>query len=84
MKTKLLPSMTPPFVKKGCPFMALIHTCRSAARQGRARFVPGGLACAAAARQLLLSPTPLQVSSTLKFAPGFSHKSALRLAPTPV
>ncbi len=61
--------------------MALIHTCRSA-RQGRARFVPGGLACAAA-RQLLLSPTPLQVSSALKFAPGFAHKSALRLLPDP-
>ncbi len=83
MKTKLLPSMTSPIVKKGIPFMALIHTCRSAARSGRARFVPGGLACAAAARQLLFSPMPLQVSSTLKFAPGFSHKSARRLAPSP-
>ena len=83
MKTKLLPSMTSPIVKKGCSFMALIHTCRSAARSGRARFVPGGLACAAAARQLLFSPMPLQVSSTLKFAPGFSHKSVARLAPHP-
>ena len=62
--------------------MTLIHTCRSAARSGRARFVPGGLACAAAARQLLFSPTPLNVSSTLKFAPGFSHKSAPLLMPT--
>lgn len=64
------------------PRMALIHTCRAAARTGRVRFVPGGLACAAAARQLLFSPTPLQVSTTLKFAPGFSHKS-VRLAPNP-
>lgn len=61
--------------------MALIHTCRSAARQGRARFVPGGLACAAAARSLLFPPIPLRVSSTLKFAPGFSHKSVPRLTP---
>ncbi len=81
MKTKSLPSMTPPIVKKGRPFMALIHTCRSAAHFGRARFVPGGLACAAAARKLLLSPTPLHVSSTLKFAPGFWHKSVPRLTP---
>jgi len=64
------------------PRMALIHTCRAAARTGRVRFVPGGLACAAAARQLLFSPTPLRISSTLKFAPGFSHKS-VRLAPNP-
>jgi len=61
--------------------MALIHTCRSAARSRRVLFVPGGQACAAAARQLLFSPTLLQVSSTLKFVPGFSHKSATRPAP---
>ena len=63
--------------------MALIHTCRQAARTGRARFVPGGMACAAAARRLLLSPTPFPVSSGLKFAPGFSHKSAPRPANAP-
>ena len=81
MNTKLSPSMTSPIVEKGCFFMALIRTCRPATPQGRARFVPGGLACAAAARRLLFSPTALQVSSALKFAPGFSHKSALRLMP---
>ena len=63
--------------------MALIRTCRPAARSGRARFVPGGLACAAAARQLLFPQMSLQVSSALKLAPGFSHKPTLRLASVP-
>ena len=63
--------------------MALIRTCRSAARTGRARFVPGGLACATAARHLLFPQMSLQVSSALKFAPGFSHKPALRLSSAP-
>ena len=60
--------------------MVLIRTCRSAARSGRARFVPGGLACAAAARQLLFPQKSFQVSSALKLAPGFSHKPALRFS----
>ncbi len=62
--------------------MALIRTCRSAARSGRARFLPGGPAHAAA-RQLLFPQMSLQVSSALKLAPGFSHKPTLRLAPAP-
>ena len=63
--------------------MVLIRSCRSAARSGRVRFVPGGLACAAAARQLLFPQTSLRVSSALKLAPGFSHKPALRLSSAP-
>lgn len=63
--------------------MALICTCRSAARSGRARLVPGGLACAATARQPLFSQPSFQVSSALKFAPGFFHQPVGRLAPAP-
>lgn len=47
--------------------MALIRIGRSAARTGRANFVPGGLACAAAAPRLFFVPLQLQLSTTLKF-----------------
>ncbi len=48
--------------------MALIRTGHSAARTGRTSFVPGGLACAAAAPRLFFVPIQLQLSATLKFA----------------
>lgn len=64
--------------------MALISNCRNAARTGRAHFVPGSLACAAAARHLVFSRTPLKISLTLKRAPGFSNPTVTRLAAQPV
>ncbi len=61
--------------------MTLIRSCRASARAGRARFVPGGLACAATARRLF-QPTPLQISPTLKMSSGFfAAKAVIRLAP---
>ena len=63
--------------------MALIHTCRSAARSGRPKFVPGGLACAASARRTLFVPTTFPLSSTLKFVSGALASPLTRLAPTP-
>ncbi len=46
--------------------MALIHTSRTAGRTGRPRFVPGGLACAAAAKRDLFVPTLFPLSTTLR------------------
>ncbi len=46
--------------------MALIHTSRTTGRTGRPRFVPGGLACAASAKRVLLAPTRFPLSATLK------------------
>ena len=63
--------------------MALIRSCRNAARTGRAHFVPGGLACAATARHLVFSQTPLRISLTLKMAPCFSGRTITRLALQP-
>ncbi|MDQ2799338.1 MAG: hypothetical protein M3Y13_06815 [Armatimonadota bacterium] len=63
--------------------MALISTSRGVARNGRIRMVPGGLACAASSRPVLFSPTLLQISSTLKLAPGFSKGAVTRLKPNP-
>ena len=61
--------------------MTLIRSCRTSARSSRARFVPGGLACAASARRLF-QPTPLQISPTLKMASGFfSAKRSFALRP---
>lgn len=48
--------------------MTLIRIGRSAARTGRTNFVPGGLACAAAAPRLFFVPIQLRLSATLKFA----------------
>lgn len=49
--------------------MAYIRAGR-AVRSGRQSFVPGGAACAAAARRFTLSLTPLFVSPTLETAEG--------------
>jgi hypothetical protein len=50
--------------------MALIHTSRTAGRTGRPRFVPGGLACAAAAKRDLFAPTLFPLSTTLRRVSG--------------
>ena len=63
--------------------MALIHTCRTPARSGRPKFVPGGLACAASARRTLFAPTKFPLSSTLKFVTGALSSPLTRLAPAP-
>lgn len=61
--------------------MTLIHSCRSSARATRARFVPGGLACAASGRRTF-APLSLQLSPTPKMAPSlFTAKAVTRLAP---
>lgn len=59
--------------------MALIHTSRTAGRTGRPHFVPGGLACAASARRVLLAPTSFPLSTTPKRVTG---APVLRLAPS--
>ena len=63
--------------------MALIHTSRMAGRTGRPKFVPGGLACAASAKRLLLAPTLFPLSATPKRVSGAPATSVLRLAPSP-
>ena len=63
--------------------MALIRTCRTAARSGRPKFVPGGLACAVSARRGLFKPTTFPLSSTLKIVSGALASPLHRLAPCP-
>lgn len=60
--------------------MALIRTCRSAARNGRPQFVPGSLACAASARHVF-APTTFHLSSTLKVVTGALTSPLNRLRP---
>ena len=63
--------------------MALIHTSRMAGRAGRPKFVPGGLACAASAKRVLLAPTRFPLSLTLRRPSGAPASPVLRLAPSP-
>ncbi len=76
VKTRLLISL-----ERGT-LMALIHTSRTAGRTGRPHFVPGGLACAASARRVLLAPTLFPLSMTPKrvYAPATPVQ---RLTPSP-
>ncbi len=62
--------------------MALIHTSRMAGRTGRPKYVPGGLACAASARRVLLAPTLFPLSTTLRRVPGAPASPVQRLAPS--
>ncbi len=62
--------------------MALIHTSRMAGRTGRPKYVPGGLACAASARRVLLAPTRFPLSTTLKRVSGALTSPVQRLAPS--
>ena len=61
--------------------MTLIHTARTVGRTGRPQFVPGSLACAAAARPSLFARTPFALSSTLKRISGAFASPVHRLAP---
>lgn len=63
--------------------MALIRSCRLAVRNGRPQFVPGGLACAATARRILIVPTAFRLSLTPKRASGALSSPVIRLAPSP-
>lgn len=58
--------------------MTFIRACRLPARAGRPVLVPGGLACAAAARGFPLSPAPIRLPSAF----GFPLTTALSPAPT--
>ena len=62
--------------------MALIHSTRTTGRTGRPRFVPGGTACAASARRVLLAPTLFPLSTTLKRVTGALASPVHRLAPS--
>lgn len=61
--------------------MALIHICRSSARSGQPRFVPGGASCAASGRRALFVPTAFPLSSTLKIVSGAMASPLNRLRP---
>ena len=63
--------------------MALIHICRSVARSGRPRFVPGGASCAASGRRASFVPTAFPLSSALKLS-GVMVSPLNRLKSIPV
>lgn len=61
--------------------MALIHICRSAARNGQPKFVPGSVSCAASGRRALFAPTAFPLSSTLKRVSSVLAAPLNRLTP---
>jgi len=60
--------------------MAIVRTCRTAARGGASAYVPGGVSCAASGRRLPFTPTQFRLSATLTRS---MNSPVVRLAAAP-